>query len=837
MWEPSLQPEYFLRDRVVRTQRLITSSKGEFETRPYGKGPVSVSNSGMTGTEAGPTVAGSSNVGDKGRFCSSSRLLTLYSNPSETDFSEFNQLSARLLNRTTGSLLVGIKLLHGSKSFNPDTSDVSLSGGRQELPAGAWIDLKFPAEAFGTYGAADGWRDIREIEVSFSRERTYEGTEPIEVEIHSLDGEFREIPPGPRLTPEGLSQVLNTDLPGVRELLRNKHGFAKLVREVWSPGPPFLANNSGLLIPAPHQYPRERADDILRGKIMGQSLGYPFPWDTCPSGVLEWSHFLHRHHFMKEIITAWIEKRDERYARELDSLISSWIKFNPVPVGSNGGAGPSWETLSAAWRLRQWLWIAGIVWPAESFQESTKMDMLRSLWEHARSLMDHKGHPNNWIIVESSALALAGICFPGFKEARLWMQTGLERLETEFHRQFYADGVHFEISALYHSICLHAMLEVKEAAAARRVALPKIFDSRLERTTDYLAALCRPDFTWPSLNDSGSTSSDYTALMRKAGEVFQRADLMWIGSRGRRETPPNSLFRNFPDAGIATFRSHYGPDANFLVFRAGPPGAAHMHDDVLALDVTAIGVPRLVDPGITTYAPDKLTPYYRSPAAHNQILIDGKGPDRSASPFQERIRKAGPEFSCSSDASLDVATGICRGQWDGASNKYELVRTVVFVKPDYWIIRDLAKGEAEHEISACWQFYPSRVEVDIKTLGARCVDARGPGFEVLPLLGANRADVEISTGLLSPPRGWVSLNGSDVPGTSCFYLMKATLPVSLVWLLLPVDKGPVSGVKATRRDSAEGEVHLEIQFPEGRTDMITLGKERAEAKSVSPTSL
>ena len=77
---------------------------------------------------------------------------------------------------------------------------------------------------------------------------------------------------------------------------------------------------------------------------------------------------------------------------------------------------------------------------------------------------------------------------------------------------------------------------------------------------------------------------DTHRLKGKAGEVFQRADLLWIGSRGRRETPPNSLFRTFPDAGIAAFRSHYGPDANFLVLRAGPPGAAHMHEDVLAVD-------------------------------------------------------------------------------------------------------------------------------------------------------------------------------------------------------------------------------------------------------------
>ena len=196
MWEPSLLPEYFLRDIIVRTEPLIAASGGGFQTRPYSERATSGQ--------------------DTGRFCSSSRLLTLNLHPSETDFSGFNQLSARLRNHTTGSLLVGMKLIHGSKSFNSETSDVSLSGGREELRAGEWFDLKFPAESFGTYGTPDGWRDIREIEVSFSRERTYEGTEPIDVEIQSLHGEFREIPPGPRLTLEGLAQVLNPDLPGVR---------------------------------------------------------------------------------------------------------------------------------------------------------------------------------------------------------------------------------------------------------------------------------------------------------------------------------------------------------------------------------------------------------------------------------------------------------------------------------------------------------------------------------------------------------------------------------------------------------------------------------------------
>ncbi len=211
-------------------------------------------------------------------------------------------------------------------------------------------------------------------------------------------------------------------------------------------------------------------------------------------------------------------------------------------------------------------------------------------------------------------------------------------------------------------------------------------------------------------------------------------------------------------------------------------------------------------------------------------MIDDRGPDRSALTFREKVRKAGSDFSCWSDESLDVATGVCHGPWEGIRDKYVLTRTVVFVKPDYWIVRDRVDGSEEHEISAHWQFYPSRVEIDIKTLAARCVDARGPGFELKPLLAANRADIEISTGLLSPPRGWVSLNGSDVPATSCIYRVKTFLPTTLIWLLLPFEKGFASRIQAIRRDSDEGEVTLEIRFPEGRNDLIRLGKERVDAK-------
>jgi len=133
----------------------------------------------------------------------------------------------------------------------------------------------------------------------------------------------------------------------------------------------------------------------MNGRIMGQVLPHEITWDANPLGELEWTHFLNRHHFLRSMVQEFVKSGDKRVVERLADVVADWIRKCPVPIGSNGGAGPTWETLTAAWRLREWLWIVGTMWPSRSFPEEVKELMLRSVWEHAQSLMDHQGHPNN----------------------------------------------------------------------------------------------------------------------------------------------------------------------------------------------------------------------------------------------------------------------------------------------------------------------------------------------------------------------------------------------------------------------------------------------------------
>jgi len=113
------------------------------------------------------------------------------------------------------------------------------------------------------------------------------------------------------------------------------------------------------------------------------------------------------------------------------------------------------------------------------------------------------------------------------------------------------------------------------------------------------------------------------------------------------------------------------------------------------------------------------------------------------------------------------------------------------------------------------------VDVDPRTHAAVCLDARGLGLELVPLLGAETPDVEIATGSPEPPRGWISMNGTDMPATACRYTVQATLPLTMIWLLLPLSGWQRVGATGKRTDRAEGDILVEFATPGGRKDVLT----------------
>jgi hypothetical protein len=703
------------------------------------------------------------------------------------DLSEFNSLSLSLRSLTEFPILVGMTLKHGDSEGDQIQKTTSFSGGREILGPGPVTALQFPIESFGVYGTPVGWTNVTGAEITFSTEKFHKDSKDIKIEFHGIQAETRLNPQGPRLTSNGLKGLM-TDEASYYQTFRNHHPKSNLItscRVVNAQNvlAAFSAQDPGLFVPPPHNYPHETWSDVMNGRIMGQVFPHEITWDANPLGELEWTHFLNRHHFLRSLVQEFIKSGNKQAVERLTEVMANWIRKCPVPVGSNGGAGPTWETLTTAWRLREWFWIVGIMWPSNSFPEEIKELMLRSIWEHAQSLMDHQGHPNNWIIVESSALTLAGLFFPLFRDASRWYETGLNRLVSEHNRQFFPDGTHFELSPLYHSICINALLEVRQVAETSGTLLPPIFYAPLEKSFEYLMTLARPDFTWPSINDSGSVDRNYCQLFAKAAHVFQRPDFEWAASRGKSGKPPERNTGSFPDSGIFVINDFEEKHPRWALFRAGPAGAFHVHNDFLSLEIFDDGASWLVDPGITRYAPNILTSSYRSALAHNVVLVGGIEPQRMGLPILERIKPSRESVRFHEGDGFVAVSGGFDELKDLSGNACNLKRTLIFLKNGIWIVLEHILGLGFHEIIHNWQFSTYVRKVKLEKRNKIVAYGKSGGFVIRMMSPTLQSKVDQAYGATNPPRGWVSTAGTDQPAHCVRFRTKTPLPSIFCWLM------------------------------------------------------
>jgi hypothetical protein len=153
----------------------------------------------------------------------------------------------------------------------------------------------------------------------------------------------------------------------------------------------------------------------------------------------------------------------------------------------------------------------------------------------------------------------------------------------------------------------------------------------------------------------------------------------------------------------------------------GPWGSGHQHNDKLHLSVSAYGKDFLVDSGRFAYTgevAEKFRPYAKSSAAHNLLLIDGKGqqngPRLADKPLGEDHFKIATNFdyaSSSFDQYIDV---------EGTAKH---TRVVFYVRGQFWVVVDNIETDRPRRIDALWHWHPENTVVKdrytVKTLNER----------------------------------------------------------------------------------------------------------------------
>jgi hypothetical protein len=502
----------------------------------------------------------------------------------------------------------------------------------------------------------------------------------------------------------------------------------------------------------------EKADSICAGQfdLLGYkelSFGDPIDWQYEPlTGkripLLHWSKLdylnaevagdkkiiweLNRHQYFMTLGQAYWLTGDERYARVFAAHLEAWMDANPPKLGINWAS-----SLEVAFRSMAWLWAFNFFKRASSVSN----DVFKRAWKflylsarHLESYLSTYFSPNTHLTGEALGLFFIGTLLPEFKEARRWRDLGAEILVEQIPIHVQDDGVYFEQSSYYHRYTTDFYLHFLLLARGNEYKLPPQVDEAVVRLLDHLMYLTRPDGTTPLIGDDDGgrlamldvrAPNDFRGTVALGAVVFDRADYRFVAADAAEELlwltgvaglakfdsiepqQPAQASVAFRNGGYFVMRDGWTRDANYLLFDCGPHGSlacGHAHADALSIDVAANGCTVLIDPGTCTYTGSKeLRDWFRGSQAHNTLTVDGQSSSEPNGPFSwKTIARCTLEKWISAERFDFVS-----GQHDGFTRLPDPVtvkREILFLKGDYWIIRDTVVATGEHRVDISFHF-------------------------------------------------------------------------------------------------------------------------------------
>jgi len=371
----------------------------------------------------------------------------------------------------------------------------------------------------------------------------------------------------------------------------------------------------------------DRADRALSGDIHPSGVRPhldetgQIDWAVNPSGSREWLLMMHRHAWWSLWAAAYQRTADEKYAEAFVVQLEDWIDRHPLPRQKSEHAEP-WRLMEAGLRMRvTWIPVFGVFFESPHFDDAIKLKMLRTFCDHGRFL--NQFHTNrNHLVRESNGLVALGFSFPEFNDSASWIETGLRRLDDELRAQVNEDGSHIEMSVGYQWLTIDEFEVSRSLLSRHERKLPvSDLDGSLKRLYEFLAGVIRPDSTFPQLNDGFILWG--ADRLRDAARDAGWSEIEFMASCGTAGTRPDYRSRSFPNAGLHIMRSGWDADANYLAFDTCPYGGPHGHEDKLSFELSAHGVPFIVDPGSYTYEKsDPYRNYFVGSAGHNTVQVD-----------------------------------------------------------------------------------------------------------------------------------------------------------------------------------------------------------------------
>lgn len=526
---------------------------------------------------------------------------------------------------------------------------------------------------------------------------------------------------------------------------------------------------------------------------------------------------LNRHqHFFTLGIAYWLSG-DERYAAAFARHLESWMEKNPPGIGVN------WiSSLEIAFRVMSWTWSFHFFKDSPNFTPKLFQKALKFIYlqgRHIEKYLSTYFSPNTHLTGEALALYYLGTQFPFFSRAEVWKKTGEEILFAELDRQILDDGVYFEQTTWYQHYTADfythfLVLKTLQNDETKNSAQNKLFE-KLQKQLDFLMHVTRPDGTTPIIGDddggkmlprSRSRCDDFRGTLTTGAVLFERGDYKFVAGKLTEETlwllglegvlsyetlaaeKPKEKSTAFKAGGYFVMRDGWEKTDNFLLVDAGNLGSlsgAHGHADALSIELAAGGKTILIDSGTYAYhEPIEMRYYFRSTAAHNTLTIDDNSSSEQGGKFNWETKAETRLEEWISKERFDFFSASHDGYERFVDNPARHTREILFLKNDYWIMRDFVETQGEHDYTLNFHYKPETSPIsELSDSGNLNINENSGGQTGLSLFTFDSGEWKVN-------ESWVSnCYGERINSPLRRYVSRGTGNQEFFTFLLPTDHG------------------------------------------------
>ena len=345
---------------------------------------------------------------------------------------------------------------------------------------------------------------------------------------------------------------------------------------------------------------RFSADELLNDRVTFLHTSKEFHWNAkwhFDDKSALWNFNLHYFEFLFSLVNSYRNTGEKKYLDKSVDTIRWWIDQNPK---SSGGEG--WSSYTIDLRLTNWLSYYTVV--KDELDDDFHRLLIKSIHEQYEFLSRHleKDILGNHYFEDLKTLVL---CALFFKDEKI-LKVALKAFKQECREEILPDGMHFELSPMYHKLIFEGVIRVAVALKDAGMEDSDI-NSYLQPMLDAAWSMEEGLERIPLFNDAGNNVSKSLQAL-----VFACKNHFGITPKYR---------ARFESGGFYIFKKD---DWKFII-DAGQPGPVyipgHAHCDAMSFELFKAGKPVIVNCGTYAYQCEERS-FFRSTAAHNTVMIN-----------------------------------------------------------------------------------------------------------------------------------------------------------------------------------------------------------------------